>query len=350
MPRTRLRSLDVFRGLTVAAMLLVSFPGSDAVYPPLRHADWHGFTPADLIFPAFLTILGVSAAFSSRGAGRVLLRAAILLALGVLANIFVFDGIDGVRFPGVLQRIALCYLGVEAFLHLDRPRAAPAAAAALLGLYGLLLAYVPVPGHGAGVLTPEGNLAYWLDRRVFGGHLLESPWGDPEGLLPTLPALASSLMGLAAGRRLKRDGAAAANALGAAGLGLAALGLALSPWIPLNKHLWTSTFALLTSGLSLAGLAACLRLVEGRRAAWTPPFEALGRRALAVYLAAGFAFALFEFLGMKARATALLEMGLAPETASLAYAALFTVAAAAALLAVRALERRKLGRGMFVLA
>lgn len=227
-PPRRLRSLDVFRGLTVAAMILVNSPGGDAVFAPLRHADWHGCTPTDLIFPAFLVIMGASAAFSDaarreRGeapaetARRLAARVAVLLALGLLVNLFLYQGRDGLRLPGVLQRIALCWLVVEAFLRLDRPAVEPLAAVALLVGYQLLL---------GGDLTREGNLAYRLDARIFGGRLLDDPWGDPEGLTSTVGAAATALLGLMAGRRLVRDGPAAAGALGAGGLALAAYVLA----------------------------------------------------------------------------------------------------------------------------
>lgn len=348
----RLRSLDVLRGLTVAAMILVNSPGNGAAFAPLRHARWHGWTPADLIFPAFLVIMGVSAAYCAaqrraRGtapeatARRVLRRAAVLLALGLLVNFFLYPGKDGLRLPGVLQRIALCYLAVEAFLLLDRPGAEPAAAAGLLIGYWLLLTRVPVPGHGAGVLTPDGNFAYWLDGRIFGGRLLDDPWGDPEGLTSALGALATALLGLMAGRRILREGPRAAAAVGLAGLALAGAGAAWSARLPLNKHLWTSSYALFSGGLSVALLALFLRFVEGRPARWALPFEALGRRALTVYVLAGLAYGVQEFIrvplpdgsagNLKLLLTAVLFGPWLPaKAASLAYALAFTGAAAAA--------------------
>lgn len=310
-------------------MVLVNSPGGDAVYAPFRHADWHGMTAADLIFPAFLVIMGVSADFSHRAARRAVFRAAALFAFGLLSNYFVADAVAGLRWPGVLQRIALCYLGVEAFLFLGRPAAAAAAAAFLLLGYWLLLVLVPVPGHGPGVLTPDGNLTYWLDRKLLGGHLLADSWGDPEGILSTLPALATALLGLAAGRLLARDGPAAARAIGLWGLGLAAAGSAWSLSFPLNKHLWTSSYALLAGGLALAGLAACLAVIEGRPSVWSVPFEVLGRRALRVYVLSGFAYAMLEFAKMKAPLVGrLAALGLSAPAASLAYAFIFTVATA----------------------
>lgn len=353
---SRLRSLDVFRGLTVAAMVLVNSPGSDDVFAPLRHADWNGWTPTDLIFPAFLVIMGAAAAFSGavrreRGerpaalARRALVRAAGLFALGLLVDLVIYREPGGIRYMGVLQRIALCYLGVEAFLFIDRPSAEPAAIAGLLIGYWLVLTRVPVPGHGPGVLTPEGNISYWLDRRIFAGRLLDR-WGDPEGLLSTVSAWATALMGLVAGRRLLRDGPKAADALGAAGLILAVLGAVWSVSLPLNKHIWTSSFALFAGGLSLAGLSLCLRLVEGRPARWAAPFEALGRRALLVYVLAGLVYGIQEFVrvslpdgspgNIKLWLNAVLfGSWLSPCTASLAYGLVFTGTAMALASVVR---------------
>lgn len=353
---SRLRSLDVFRGLTVAAMVLVNSPGSDDVFSPLRHADWNGWTPTDLIFPAFLVIMGVASAFSfavrrERGeepgaiARRVLLRAAGLFALGLLVDFFIYREAGGMRYLGVLQRIAFCYLGVEAFLLMDRPSIEPAAVAGLLIAYWLVLTRVPVPGHGPGVLTPEGNIAYWLDRRFLSGHLLDR-WGDPEGLLSTVSAWATALMGLVAGRRLVRDGPCSAQSLGAAGLILATLGAVWGGSLPLNKHIWTSSFALFSGGLSLAGISLCLRHIESRPARWAAPFEALGRRALLVYVVAGLVYGIQEFVRVTLPDgspgnlklwlnTALFGSWLPPSAASLAYALVFTGTAVALAAVVR---------------
>ena len=350
-PIKRLHALDLFRGLTVAGMIVVNCSGSDDVYALLDHAPWHGLTFADLVFPSFLVILGVSAAYSwavrrQRGhappeiARHAAARAAGLFALGILVNVVLYHGSAGVRWPGVLQRIALCSLGASAFLFIDLPSLEPIVAAAMLAGYWLLMTHVPVPGHGAGVLTPEGNLASWLDRRLMGGHLM-TPLEDQEGLLSTLPAIATTLLGLIAGRRLVGGGASprAAWRLGAAGLSLAALGWAWSGSFPLNKHLWTSSYALLTGGLCLAGLSAGLLLRGERPERWMAPLESLGRHALAAYVSAGFVYGVLEFVGasspagpgcLKLRLNALLFASWLPaKAAALAFALAFAAAAAA---------------------
>lgn len=342
MSAPRLRSLDVFRGLTVAAMVLVNSPGSDEIYAPFRHSVWNGWTPTDLVFPFFLVILGVSAAFSdasrrARGATaaetarRALLRAGGLMLLGLIENWFIYRSHGVVRLPGVLQRIALCSLGVEALLPLGARAQAAACAALLLGYWGLLGSDVSV----------AGNLSYALDRRLLGPHLLDDRWGDPEGLLSTLPALATCLLGVLAGRRLLERGAALARRLGEAGLALAAAGSLWSLAFPLNKHIWTSSFALFAGGLALAALALCLRAVEGRPAAWAAPFEAAGRRALSMYVFAGAAYGIAEYLDWKRPTNGLLEAVMSQRAASLVWASAFT---AAVLLVAQGLDRRQQGR------
>ena len=348
----RLRALDLFRGLTVVGMILVNCSGSDDVYRMMDHAPWHGLTLADFVFPSFLVIVGVSAAFShaarrARGqqaadiARHAAWRAAGLFGLGLLVNFVVFREAGGIRWPGVLQRIALCSLGATAFLLLDRPALEPAVAAALLAGYWLLLTRVPVPGHGAGVLTPEGNLASWLDRRLMGGHML-TPLEDQEGILSTLPSLATTLLGLIAGRRLLKYGMGvpAARRLGAAGLALAALGWTWSLSFPLNKHLWTSSYALLTGGTCLFGLACFILLTGERPVPWEAPLESLGRHALGAYVGAGFVYGVLEFIGatlpdgsrgsLKLWLNAhLFASWLPPRAASLAFAVAFTALSAA---------------------
>src|ERR1700675_1384573 len=212
----RVLSLDVFRGLTVAAMVLVNTPGSwRHVYWPLQHAEWHGWTPTDLIFPFFLFIVGVAIplALGRRVGGgarraavvtKILRRSVIIFALGLLLHAVPDFDVANIRIPGVLQRIAVCYL-VAALLFLWTGWRAQTAIAivALLG-YWALLTLVPVPGFGAGDLGKEGNLAAWLDRTALGAHI----WRigrvyDPEGILSTVPAMVTTLFGVLTGRFLR---------------------------------------------------------------------------------------------------------------------------------------------------
>jgi predicted acyltransferase len=360
MPKVqRLRALDIFRGVTVAAMIVVNCSGSDDVYPLLEHAPWHGLTLADVVFPSFLFIVGLSAVLSRAarvGRGQksediflhTAWRSAGLFALGLLVNFVIFREAVGIRWPGVLQRIAICSMTTSAVLMLDSAYVELGLFCALLLGYWALMTRFPVPGHGAGILTPEGNLASWLDRRLMGGHL-QFPLEDPEGLLSTLPAIATTLLGAMAGRSLIKSKwePKYALALGAVGVGLCAAGFAWDTVFPMNKHLWTSSYVLATGGICLALLAGVLVIFSENPPTVLRPLEALGRRALAAYTFTGFVYGVQEFVHARLpdgsmgnvklwiTAHAFLPW-LEPKAASLAYALTFTaLAGAAALVAER---------------
>jgi len=304
-PPGRLISLDVFRGLTVMAMILVNNPGDWAhIYPPLEHAEWNGCTPTDLIFPFFLFIVGVSLVYALDGARqrggpqgavllRVLRRAAVLFGLGLLLSLYPKFDFSVVRVMGVLQRIALVFLGCSViFLKTGRRTQIWLLVGLLVGYAGLLQ-LVPVPGFGPANLAPATNLGAWLDRLVFGeAHLWKtSKTWDPEGLLGTLPALGTGLLGgLTAQwlRRRDREPATKVAWLFVAAGGLAVLGLAWHPWFPINKALWSSSYVLYTGGLAMAGLAALYWLcdVQGYRR-WTAPALVYGVNAILVFCLSG---------------------------------------------------------------
>jgi predicted acyltransferase len=304
----RLVSLDVFRGLTIAGMILVNNPGTwSAVYRPLTHADWHGWTPTDLIFPFFLFAVGASIALAlaprlERGEprGRLLARIAtrslVLFALGLFLAGFPSFDLATIRIPGVLQRIAACYLAAALlFLAVPRRRRVPAMSAVLTALllgYWALMALVPVPGFGAGDLGKEGNLAAHIDRAVLGPHIWRAAKVyDPEGILSTLPAIATTLAGLLTGLWLRaaRPPAVKASGMVAAGAGALLLGLAWGRWFPINKALWTSSYAVFTAGAALLVLAACFWLVEIKRwRRWATPFAVFGTNAIAAFVLSTF--------------------------------------------------------------
>ena len=302
----RLLSLDVFRGLTVAAMLLVNNPGTwSAVYDPLEHAAWHGWTPTDLIFPFFLFIVGVSMAFSlvarrergdapGRLFGRAAKRGAILVGLGLLLQAFPYYNLDlsHLRIPGVLQRIGLAFTLAAAVVLFTRPRAQAAVAGALLLGYWAAMALVRVPGYGAGDLSKEGNLAAYVDRSILGtNHLWASAktW-DPEGLMSTLPAVATVLLGVFAGRWMRSDRSPGERLVGLFLAGNAALvaGLAWDAAFPINKNLWTSSYVVFTAGMALHTLAVCYWLVDVRgRRRWAMPFAWFGMNAIFAFFLSG---------------------------------------------------------------
>lgn len=272
----RLVSLDAFRGLTIAAMILVNNPGNpSSVYWPLEHADWNGWTPTDLIFPFFLFIVGVSIPFSfqrrQQQDGRrsvfrhVLYRSTILLALGLFLNAFPLFHLHTFRIPGVLQRVALCYFFASVAMLMLRRRGRILTAAALLIGHWALMRFVPIPGFGAGQLTPEGNLASFVDRAVFGAHMWH-PTGDPEGLLSTISAIATVLFGTFAGEWLRSSRSARAITPGLLGAGVLGLivGRALHPLYPINKNLWTGSYAIFTAGFACVLLALFYWLIDVR--------------------------------------------------------------------------------------
>ena len=298
----RLDSLDVFRGLSIAAMILVSTPGTwSAVYTPLDHALWHGWTMTDLVFPFLLFAMGAAVPFAlarrrgtKRRVGRhIFRRAALLFALGLLLNAIETTTplqLATFRIPGVLQRIALVFLAVAWLTEHGSLRVQIATVAAALAGYWAALMLIPVPGVGAGVLTPEGNLASYLDRALLGRHLLNpehvlNPLFDPEGLLSTLPAIATAMCGVFAGDWLKERRQPHHSAwLFAAGLLAASAGLAWQRSFPINKNLWTSSFALFSAGLAAQALALFHWLVDARGwRAWSKPLAAYGRNPLAAY-------------------------------------------------------------------
>ncbi len=299
-PRRRLESLDIFRGLTVAGMILVSTPGTwTAVYWPLDHAAWNGWTPTDLVFPFFLFAMGAAVPFATgrRKAAAapltpyVLRRAVLLFALGLVLNAIEAGwppSLATFRIPGVLQRIAIVYAAVVAITEAFQPAAQIAIASAMLLLYWAAMMLIPVPRFGPGVLTPAGNLASYIDRTVLGRHMLYGQF-DPEGLLATIPSIATALGGVFAGEWLKQerrpgDRAPVTATLWVAGVAAMLAGLLWGRVFPINKNLWTSSFALFTAGLAAQVLAACHWLldVEGW-AQWAWPLAAFGRNALIAY-------------------------------------------------------------------
>lgn len=300
----RLRSLDVFRGLTMAAMVIVNNPGDWAtVYWPLLHAEWHGWTPTDLVFPFFLFIMGVAMAQAPPDRQRPLAivgRGAILIGAGLFLAGFPWFNPARWRIPGVLQRIGLCYIVAAGLWRLvavpgDRratlTRVGGVAAAALLG-YWALLALVAPPGGVAGDLTAEGNLGAWLDRAVFGTHTWKPQW-DPEGLLSSLPAVGSTLMGVMAGLAIAaRRPVSSAPVLLAWGAGAAAAGQLWHLVLPINKSLWTSSYALFTAGLGAIALALLHAVLDDGRSTpardrWSEPLVAFGRNALLLFVGSG---------------------------------------------------------------
>ena len=316
----RVPALDVLRGFAVAGMIVVTSPGDwNHTYWPLKHADWNGWTPTDIVFPMFLFAVGMAVGVSfprpltepsarRRLWVRVARRVVALVAVGLVLNwlyvVAVAAGVPpagpddhpGLRLPGVPQRIALCYLlAVGLVMATGRQDAqgrtainAAAIAAAIfvtLAAYWALLVLVPVPGFGVGGLDQVGSWPAYIDRLIFTPRhmwpLGSSTWRgpvtyDPEGLLSSLPATANVLVGVLAGREWRRPG-------GPRLAFLVILGLLLDPLFPINKRLWTSSFALLSSGLSGAALVLVALAWSDRTRRLLLPLEILGGNAILAY-------------------------------------------------------------------
>jgi predicted acyltransferase len=307
----RLLSLDFFRGVTVAAMILVNNPGDwGHIYAPLEHAIWNGCTPTDLVFPFFLFIVGVSIAYAmenrkadTSGHQKIILkafkRAIILFALGLFLSLFpkIFtDPVESfrtVRIPGVLQRIALVYL-VCAILFLKTTTSTLfKIIVLLLGFYWVLMTFVPVPGIGYPNLGKETNLGAWVDRGLLGeSHLwkMAKTW-DPEGILGTIPAIATGLFGVLTGCYLKRkdtDESVKVAWLFCTGLTAVLLGLLWDLEFPINKSLWTSSYVLFSGGLGIMLLAFSYWIIDIKSyTIITPPFIVYGVNAITVFFLSG---------------------------------------------------------------
>ena len=312
----RYLAVDLLRGLTIAFMILVNNNGDERfAFGALKHAEWNGFTPTDLVFPTFLFLVGASIVFSTearlaRGVTRLSLfshtlrRAIVLFLLGLVVNSFPFFRMTTMRYYGVLPRIALCYLIVGAlYLFVRRAAGSPAgkpAVADKIGLlvvclvgYFILMRFVPVPGLGLPgrdmpLLDPDRNMVAWLDRHIFSAHHLYEDTRDPEGLLSTIPALGTTLIGVLAGlflRSARRPDSRKALGLAIAGLSSLIVGLYWSAWFPINKKLWTSSYVLYAAGWSLLLLAIFWLLVQVRgytRGTW--PLLVFGKNAITAYV------------------------------------------------------------------
>ena len=376
-PSRRLVALDVLRGMTIAGMIVVNDPGSwSYVYPPLRHAAWHGITPTDLVFPFFLFVVGVSVALAFAGrrerqqttasmVTRVVWRSALLFALGLLLWLIPRFDFAGLRIPGVLQRIAIVYLVCSLlYLFTNLQVQAGLCIAALVG-YCAVMTLVPVPmdrvireSLETGTVTsqsgpipvvglrtvsdqaiaantqPGVNLAAWVDRQLIPGRLWQMTW-DPEGLLSTIPAIATGLTGILVGAMLLSGQPAERKVVWLMVSGFASFTVAgiWSWFFPLNKNLWSSSFVLHTSGLATMTLASLIWLIDVKAIdGWTFPFKVFGSNAIAAYVLHGLlAKSLAIPLGESGwrLAPAFMswgqQLGLAAELVSLLYALGFTI-------------------------
>ena len=303
----RLMCLDVYRGLMVAGMILVDNPGSDEkAYWPIMHARWNGWTPADFIFPSFLFLVGISMVYSfaarrKRGETRrqiflhAIKRSLILIAIGLLVNASPIIGLDfhTWRFEGVTQRIGICYFFASILeLWVGRRDQWVALAACLVG-YWALLRFVPVPGAGIPgrdipFMDQVQNLPAWFDRKLFMGHLYDGT-RDPEGIIHTIPAIGTTMIGVLTGHWLRNQKDARKLIGGMVLFGVLGMvgGEIWNRWIPINKNLWTSSFVMFSGGFALLFISLLYWMVEVKRwrGAWTMPILVFGMNAIAGFVA-----------------------------------------------------------------
>lgn len=367
---SRLVSLDAFRGFTIAGMIVVNDPGSwGSVYEPLLHADWHGITPTDYIFPFFLFIVGVSVALAytkrlqlghnkSAMARKIVVRSAKIFLVGIFLALLPDFDFANVRIVGVLQRIAIVFLVCGLlFIGTSWRTQAMIAAVILLG-YWATMALVPVPvdqvithaletgtvlrSYGeitvsglqqinpsfiAPNLEPGTNFAAWVDRAVTPGRLWEKAW-DPEGTLSTIPSIATGISGMLAGALIVSKRTQESKTLWLFALSfLCIVAGAIWDWFfPINKNLWTSSFAVYTTGLALFTLAASLFFVDmlGYKK-WTWPGIVFGANAITAYVLAGILSKIVTAAGLRAGFFNLLvDLGIDQKFSSFVYALLFT--------------------------
>jgi predicted acyltransferase len=314
----RLLSIDVMRGLTIALMIVVNDQHGPAPFAQLKHAAWNGVTLTDLVFPTFLFLVGLTTVLSTaarlaKGATRrelflhTLRRALLLIVFGFIVNNFPYFHMATARYYGVLPRIGLCYLAVGTlYLLSSKWKSKLAIALVCLVGYWILMRFVPVPGfgiptHDIPINDHDGTLNAWLDRAIFSAPHLYQRVRDPEGLLSTLPAIATTLFGVLAGIWLRTTATTARKAamLALTSVLLLAAGLAWNPYFPINKKLWTSSYALFAGGCSLLLLALCIAIIDLWRVGRTPgetsdptlqhpmlyrPWLVLGTNAILAYM------------------------------------------------------------------
>ncbi|QCX01988.1 DUF1624 domain-containing protein [Aggregatimonas sangjinii] len=298
--QNRILSVDIFRGMTIVLMILVNTPGTwSAVYAPFLHAEWHGYTPTDLVFPFFLFIVGTSITFSykSRTATaatykKISVRTLKLIALGLflgaftLSFPFIKDFAD-IRFPGVLQRIGVVYFfAAILFLNVNWKTLIGIAIALSLG-YWLLMVLVPVNGIESTLERAPNNLANWVDVKIFGSHNYKADY-DPEGLLSTIPSIVSALFGIFTGLILLSRQDKKATILMGIGGSMLIVGH-LWGWVfPINKALWTSSFVLVTGGWANLILALIYYLTDVRNIEFGSVFRYAGANAIVLYFLSSF--------------------------------------------------------------
>jgi predicted acyltransferase len=342
MNNQRLFALDIFRGFTIIAMITVNYPGSwNHVFAPLLHKPWHGLTPTDLIFPFFLFIVGVSIFFAyskklSDGTPKkemykkIIVRSIKIFGLGIFLNLFPSFNFEELRIAGVLQRIAIVFLFCSILFINTGWKLQIVKIVSILVVYCIAMMMIPTPGYDKAMLEPGINLAAWIDSKLLPGKMWEGSW-DPEGILSTLSACATTISGMLVGRFINYSiNNEKIIHLMVGGFVSCVLGVLWHYYFPINKPIWSSSYVLVTSGLATMVLGICLYLFDillFRK--WTLPCVVFGTNAIAAYFIAGVLSPLFYSVNVGGQSlsmhffTSLTSIQVLPELASLLYAIIY---------------------------
>ena len=306
--KERIVSVDIFRGMTIVLMILVNTPGTwSNVYPPLLHAEWHGYTPTDLVFPFFLFIVGTSIVFAYRNKQasaavykKITIRTLKLIGLGLFLGAFTihfpfFKEFGEIRFPGVLQRIGVVFFFASVlYLNLNWKKLVGISFLLLVG-YWLLMVVVPVAGEPSTLARAPNNLANYVDLQVLGTHMWQADY-DPEGILSTIPSVVSALLGIFSGLVLVSKMEKKATMLFGIGGCYLLVGHLWDAVFPINKALWTSSFVLVTAGWANVVLALIYYLTDIKKIQFGSIFRYAGANAIIVYFFSSFITKLFYLI------------------------------------------------------
>jgi len=298
--KQRIESVDILRGLTIVAMILVNTPGTwSHVYAPLLHAEWHGYTPTDLIFPFFLFIVGMSISFAYRNKPKnsatykkIVIRSLKIIGLGLFLGWFLpyvpfFKPFNELRIPGVLQRIGVVFL-IAAVLNLNLNwKVLLSIGATILIGYWLWLGYVPLNGEQPTFDRAPNNWSNYLDVKIFGSHTWKSDY-DPEGLVSTLPAIVTAISGILIGKLLRHYKNNKLIILSLLGLLMIIIGTVWSYWFPINKAIWSSSFVLVTSGWATLILGVVHYITDVKKIKFGTIFKYVGMNAITIFFLSSF--------------------------------------------------------------
>ncbi|MEE9349122.1 MAG: heparan-alpha-glucosaminide N-acetyltransferase domain-containing protein [Flavobacteriaceae bacterium] len=313
--KQRIESVDILRGITIAAMILVNTPGTwSTIYAPLLHAKWHGLTPTDLIFPFFLFIVGISISYAYKNKPvnfgtykKIGIRSLKLIGLGLFLNWFIpqfpfFKDFESLRLPGVLQRIGVVFfVSAIMFLHFNWKTLLGISIVVLLG-YWALLGYAPLNGEAPTFNRASNNWANYIDLKIFGKHMYKADY-DPEGFMSTIPSVITSVLGILIGQLLASAKPKKEQLLFISALVLLALGYLLNLEFPINKKIWSSSFVLTTAGWATLILGVLYYIIDVKGMRFGAIFKYAGMNAITVYFLSSFISKMFYMVNVNENQT-----------------------------------------------